>query len=635
MRRPNSPYWVAFFGLFACLAITLPAAAQLGAVEGEWRFYGADAGSTKYAPLAEINRENVAQLQIAWRWNSIENEMVQRDRRLMSFAHEATPLMVNGVLYTITSHSVAVALNPETGEELWRYDPESYKAGRPTNLGFIQRGLAWWSDGVEERLFMPTGDSRLIALDAKSGRPVASWGDKGQVNLLEGLRRPVESWVYSVNSPPIVCRDVVVVGSIIFDGPSRKEMPPGDVRGFDARTGALRWTFVSVPQPGQFGHETWEDGSWEYTGNTNVWTLMSADPELGHVYLPFGTPTNDWYGGHRPGDNLFGDTLVCVKAETGERVWHFQHVHHGLWDYDLPAAPVLANITVDGRPIKALAQITKQGFCWVLDRETGAPVWPIEERPVPQSTVPGEKTSPTQPFPTRPAPYAPQGLSEEELIDFTPELREEARRLLEAYHAGPLYTPPATDKPTINFPGWAGAANWNGCALDPETGMLYIPVKKTAIAVTLVEPDPARSNFRYVANTTMRIPGPQGLPLWKPPYAYVAALDLNTGDYAWRTTLGEGPRDHEALKALDLPPLGDGGKGFPLLTKTLLFVGQESEAKQFYALDKATGAILWQTTLPAAPTGAPITYMAGGRQYLVIAVGGQRSPAELVALRLP
>jgi quinoprotein glucose dehydrogenase len=612
------------------------AIAQHGAANGEWASYGGDSGSTKYAPLDQIDASNVSKLQIAWKWNSPENELAKSDpMALGSFAHEATPLVVGGVMYTITSHGVVVALKPESGEEIWNYDAKSYLAGRPTNLGFIQRGVAYWKDGSDERIFAPTCDSRLLALDPKTGQPVSSWGEGGQINLLKGMRKEVDGTVYGINSPPIVCNGVVVVGSIIFDGPTQKEMPPGDVRGYDAKTGKLLWTFVSVPQPGQFGNETWENGSAAYTGNANVWTLMSADPELGYVYLPFGTPTNDWYGGHRHGDGLFGETLVCVKAATGERVWHFQHVHHGVWDYDFPAAPALIDVTQNGKTVKALAQVTKQGFCWVLDRETGEPLWPIEERPVPASTAPGEKLSPTQPFPTKPAPYAQQGVTKDDLIDFTPELRAEAEKMLEGYNYGPLFTPPNMDKPTLYVPGWQGSANWNGVAVDPDTGILYIPVKKSAISMLLVKPDAARSDFQLVGRPGMRINGPKGLSMWKPPYSYVVAIDLKTGDNAWQTTMGSGPRDHELLKGLNLPPLGDGGKGFPLLTKTLLFVGQESPEKQFYALDKTTGKIIWQTTLPGAPTGAPITYMSGSKQYIVTATGGRGSAAMLVAYALP
>ena len=300
-----------------------------------------------------------------------------------------------------------------------------------------------------------------------------------------------------MTSPPVICRDVVVVGSSISDGPQFKEAPRGDVQAFDVRTGKPAWIFHAIPQEGEFGNDTWEDDSWKYTGNANVWTLMSADEELGYVYLPMSTPTNDWYGGHRLGDDLFAECLVCVEAKTGKRVWHFQTVHHGLWDYDLPGAPVLCDIKVDGKPIKAVAQITKTGFTFVFDRATGKPVWPIEERPVPQSTVPGEKTSPTQPFPTKPAPYERQGSTEDNLIDFTPELRAEAKEILDEYDHGPLFTPP-TERGTINLPGWAGGANWWGAAFDPDTGLFYVPSITSPITVKLNKPDPERSNLRFV-----------------------------------------------------------------------------------------------------------------------------------------
>jgi len=611
--------------------------AQHGAPDGEWPSYSGDLGSTKYSPLDQINRDNVKELQVAWQWTSPEVARVKENRRLGSFAYEATPIMVGGVLYTSSSHCDVIAINPETGETIWEYDTESWKAGRPTNLGFVHRGVTYWDDGEDGRIFIATHDSRLIALDVKTGKPILSFGDGGSVDLSKGLRRKINKKQYTVTSPPTVCRGVVVVGSSIFDGPTRKEMPPGDVRGFDARTGEQLWIFESIPQEGAFGNDTWEEGSWEYTGNTNVWTLMSADEELGYVYLPFGTPTNDWYGGHRLGMGLFGESLVCVKAETGERVWHFQHVHHGVWDYDFCAAPVLMNITVDGKETKALAQITKQGFCWVLDRETGKGVWPIEERPVPQSSVPGEKTWPTQPFPTKPAPYEFQGVKDEFLIDFTPELRAEALEILKGFDHGPLYTPPNADRPTVNMPGWAGGGNWFGCSFDPETSILYIPSSRDAIGMKLTQPDPARSNFKYVGSFPRSVPGPARLPLWKPPYTHLNALDMTTGEYLWQIAIGDGPRDHELLKDLDLPQLGDKGRPFPLVTKSLMFIFQGSRKKLLFSYDKVTGEEISRTGLPGTPQGAPMTYMAGGKQYLVIPCGGRsrRDPATLVALTLP
>ncbi|HKC89103.1 MAG TPA: PQQ-binding-like beta-propeller repeat protein, partial [Blastocatellia bacterium] len=360
------------------------------------------------------------------------------------------------------------------------------------------------------------------------------------------------------------------------------EAPRGDIQAFDVRTGKPLWIFHTVPQAGESGNETWQNESWKYTGAANAWTLMSVDEELGYVYLPTGTPTNDWYGGHRLGNNLFAESLICLEAKTGKLVWHFQTVHHGLWDYDLPAAPTLVDITVKGKRIKAVAQITKTGFVWVFDRVNGKPVWPIEERAVPQSTVSGERTSPTQPFPTKPAPFESQGSTEDNLIDFTPELRAEAKQILEQYDHGPIFTPP-TEKGTINLPGWGGGGNWWGAAFDPQTGMLYVPSITAPIVVKLVKPDPARSNFNYVrggASIGGSVNGPRGLPLFKPPYGRITAINLNTGDHAWMIAHGDGDRKkiNEVIKEMsgkdvDVGPVGAGGGG-PLLTKTLLFVGQ-------------------------------------------------------------
>jgi quinoprotein glucose dehydrogenase len=632
------------------------AQAQQGAKDGQWRSYGGDNGSTKYSPLDQINQDTVKDLRIAWRWRSPDNALRKGDAGLYPFIYEATPLMVNGVLYTSTSFSLAAALDGATGKTLWVYDPKSYAAGRPTNLGFVHRGLAYWTDGKDERLFLATGNAFLIALDARTGQPCPDFGDHGKIDLTKGLRRPVERRLYAVTSPPVICRDVVVMGSSIFDLPPSLEMPPGDVRGFDARTGKLLWTFHTVPQEGEFGNQTWENGSWKYTGNTNVWTLMSADDELGYVYLPVSTPSNDFYGGHRHGDNLFAESIVCLEARTGKRVWHFQTVHHGVWDYDLPAAPTLVDLTVAGRQVKALAQVTKQGFCFVLDRVTGKPVWPIEERPVPQSQVAGEKTSPTQPFPTKPPPFERQGLTANDLIDFTPELRQEALAIVSKYDYGPLFLPP-TERGTINVPGWNGGANWQGAAFDPETERLYVPSITSPIKVSLTKPFFGRSGFRYVGALSKSIDGPRGLPLVKPPYGRLTAIDLSRGEHVWMIPLGDGPLHHPALKDLNLPPLGSPHRGRVLATRSLLFVGQEGPAgeaiaairsggdekeaqeaarlnRKFQALDKATGKRVWEINLPTNVTGSPLTYLAGGRQYIVFAIGGLGQPAELVALSL-
>lgn len=613
------------------------------AADGQWLHYGGDKASTKYSRLDQINAENVSKLAVAWTWQTPDDELKKNNRGLGTFTWEATPLAVGDRLYTSTSLSQVAAINAQTGETIWVYNPEVYKAGRPTNLGFVHRGLEYWSGDGKERLLLAGHDAYLYSIDAKTGQLDTSFGDNGRVDLTTQIPNAVRAKNYTVTSPPIVCRDVVIVGASISDIPMMKEAPRGDVQAFDVRTGKPRWIFHAIPQPGEFGHETWEGDSWQYTGNANVWTLMSADEELGYVYLPMSTPTNDWYGGHRLGDGLFAESLVCVDAATGQRVWHFQTVHHGVWDYDLPGAPVLCDIKVDGQPIKAVAQITKTGFTFVFDRVTGKPVWPIEERPVPPSTVPGEKLSPTQPYPTKPAPYERQGSTEDNLIDFTPELREEALKILNAYDHGPLFTPP-TERGTVNLPGWGGGGNWWGAAFDPDTGQFYVPSMTNPIVVQLVPPQPERSNFRYIRGGGSFggwLEGPRGLPLFKPPYGRITAINLHTGDHTWMVPIGDGPRKKiSELAGRDVGPLGSGGGG-PLLTKTLLFVGQGSgnrgsraERKSGHVLrayNKATGEVIAEAALPEAPSGTPMTYLAGGRQYVAVAT----SKGTLVALALP
>ncbi len=634
-----------FILLSSCLMLVGSAAgaqAQNKPAPGEWRYYGGDAGSMKYSPLDQINKENVGKLQIAWTWDSPDIPLQTENRALSSFAFENTPIMVGGTLYTSTSLAQVAAIDARTGKTIWLFNPESYKAGRPTNLGFVHRGVAYWTDGGQERLYLAAHDAYLYAIDAKTGKTVSEFGEGGRVNLTAAIPLAVNARNYTMTSPPVVCRNVVIVGSSISDGPQNKEAPRGDVQAFDVRTGKPAWIFHAIAQEGEYGNETWENGSWKYTGNANVWTLMSVDEDLGYVYLPLSTPTNDWYGGHRLGDNLFAECLACVDATTGTRVWHFQTVHHGLWDYDLPAAPVLCEIKVDGRLIKAVAQITKTGFTFVFDRTNGKPVWPIEERPVPQSTVPGERSSPTQPFPTKPAPYETQGATEENLIDFTPELRAEAKAILDEYDHGPLFTPP-TEKGTLNLPGWAGGANWWGASFDPDTSMLYVPSFSMPISVKLTRPDSARSNLNFIrggGGFGAPVVGPRGLPLFKPPYGRITAIDLNTGDHAWMIPHGDGPRQKiSEIAGKDVGPLGSGGGG-PLLTKTLLFVGQGAGgrgaragggASVLRAFDKATGKVVAELALPAAPSSTPVTYVADGKQYIVLGT----SDRKFVAFSLP
>ena len=608
---------------------------------GDWPHYGGDRGSRKYSPLDQINAENASKLAIAWTWDSPDIPIQEGNRRLFSFAHEYTPLAIGGRLYTSTSLAQVAAIDGSTGETIWVYNPKSYEAGRPTNLGFVHRGLAYWTDGAQERLYLAAHDGFLYAIDAKTGELVSEFGEQGRVNLTTAIPLASAPRNYTMTSPPVVCRDVVIVGSSISDGPQNKEAPRGDVQAFNARTGKPAWLFHTVPQEGEFGNDTWENDSWKYTGNTNVWTLMSADEELGYVYLPLSTPTNDWYGGQRLGDGLFAESLVCLDATTGKRVWHFQTVHHGVWDYDLPGAPVLCDIKVDGREIPAVAQITKTGFTFMFDRTNGKPVWPIEERAVPPSTVPGERLSPTQPFPTRPAPYERQGATEENLVDFTPEIFAEAKEILDQYDHGPLFTPP-TEKGTVNLPGWAGGANWWGAAFDPDAGMLFVPSITGPISVKLAKPDPARSNLTYIRGGGAfgrPVTGPRGLPLFKPPWGRITAIDLNTGEHAWMVPHGDGPREEVSkMVGHDVGPLGSGGGG-PVLTKTLLFIGQGAGgrggrsgggANVLRAFDKANGKIVAEVELAAAPSGTPMTYMADGKQYIVLATMDRK----LVAISL-
>ena len=638
---------ILWIGVLGVVLPASPALGQRGAQNGEWRSYGGDTGSTKYSPLDAIDETNVQNLQIVWRWQSVDYERQAEDPDLrFNDVLLATPLKVGNALFTSTNLGQAAAIDPVTGETLWVYN--SVAEGTRARRGRGTRGLAYWTNGSDDRLLLVSGE-HLVALGTQTGELYPEFGEGGKVNLRQDMGPRLRQYYW--NAAPLVCGDVVIIGAGMSDNPTRQEAAPGYVRGYDVITGQLRWRFNPVPQPGEAGNETWEDGSWEYSGNANVWTVMSADEELGYVYLPVSTPTNDWYGGHRLGDNLFAESLVALECATGERVWHFQMVHHGLWDYDNPAAPNLVDITVDGRAIQAVVQVSKQGFTYVFDRVTGEPVWPIVELAVPPSLVPGERASPTQPFPTWPLPFERQGITVNDLIDFTPELRAEAIEILGGYVFGPMFTPPSVrnDDPdetqgTIQLPGWVGGADWNGAAVDPETQTLYVPSITAPIVVALNEPDPDASDFRYVRGAPRSVQGPRGLPLVKPPWGRITAIDLNTGEHLWMVPNGEGIRDHEALQGLDLPKLGVPGRPAPLLTKTLLFIGEGSPSmvamprfgggKMFRAYDKDTGEVLWEMELEAGTTGAPITYMADGRQYIVVGIGETNRPAEFVALSL-
>ncbi len=621
--------------LIACMSI-LPALS----LAQDWPSYGGDNGSSKYKPFDQINADNVVNLAQAWSWDSVDNATVAdnlagSNTSAVPAGWKATPIVVDGVMYIPTSFGRIAALDARTGQEIWVFDTRAWEAGRPANLGYNTRGVGYWERNGKQRLFFATNDSYLWSVNAVTGQPDPAFGDGGKVDLAEGLGRAIDRRQYGVVSPALVTNNKVIVNSIVNDAPGSKEMPPGHVRAFNPESGELEWMFNTIPQAGEFGVETWEDGSWEYSGNTNSWTIMSADDEEGIVYIPIGTPTNDWYGGLRKGDNLFAESLVAVDVDTGERIWHFQTIHHGVWDYDLPAAPTLVDINVDGRPIKAVAQISKQGFTYVFDRITGEPVWPIEERPVPASTVPGEQLSPTQPFPTKPAPFEPQGISDETLIDFTAELRQEALQNIERFDYGPLFTPP-TLRGTIQFPGWAGGGEWHGAAFDPDTGMYYVPSASGPIVVQLVEAQRQREEMAYVRGGARSVSGPQGLPLTKPPYGRITAIDLNSGDHEWMIPHGEGIRQRIIdMGILDPGPVGSSDRVGPVLTRTLLFIAQsDGDRRLLRAIDKSNGNVIHEYELPLPPTGTPMTYMVDGKQYLAIALGGGPT-AQLVALSLP
>jgi quinoprotein glucose dehydrogenase len=672
------------FAALALLALAASLAAQTkgrpSTARGEWPTYAGDLASSHYSPLDQITPANFARLRIAWRtrtpdavlsvtlphgaeWSAdaraVFEELNRQDPKRWRDGQppfvnnfKATPLMVGGALYLNTPLSIGAAVDARTGAIRWVYNPKSYENGTTTmSLRWNQRGVAYWTDGAQERVYWGTGDGYLLAVDANTGRPVREFGVDGRVDLMEGLPRAkrgerdyLNALTYSVQSPPLVVGDIVISPASISSLVINKEQIPGWIRAYDVRTGRVRWTFKTVPAKGEFGYETWKDGSAEYAGKVTVWTTMSADEELGYVYIPTNTTAPDFYGGHRLGDNLFAESILCLDVNTGRRVWHFQTVHHGLWDYDNPAAPNLLDIVVNGERIKALAQVTKHGFVFTFDRVTGKPVWPIEERPVPPSTVPGEVASPTQPHPTRPAPFEAQGATADDLVDFTPELRAMARKAVEGFTLGPLFTPP-TENGTITRPFTVGGANWGGAAVDPETGMLYVPSRSGYGVNRVAPPDPTlNSNLRY-----MQVPGrspqmPQGLPLFKPPYSRMTAIDMNTGEHAWMVPSGAGVRvrTHPMLKDLNLPPLGgDSTFSGPLLTRTLLVhaltTGGSDGGPRLVTYDKKTGAELASVDLPGLPIGTPMTYLLDGRQYIALTVqpSGRDAYPELVALALP
>lgn len=637
--------------------VTTTVGAQRGAANGEWRSWAGETGATRYSPLDQIKAQNFNSLEMVWRFKT-DNLGPRPDFNL-----QTTPLMVNGVLYfTAGSHRNAVAVKADTGELLWMHRLEEGRRGELSSRRLSGRGVGYWTDGGEdERIFYVSSGYQLVGLNAKTGQPLDDFGTRGIVDLRRDADQTLdlETADISWNGAPVVARNVIIVGAAHRSGtaPRSRANAKGYVRGYDARTGKRLWIFHTIPRPGEFGNETWLNDSWSYTGHTGLWTQLTVDEELGIAYLPIEIPTGDYFGGHRPGDNLFAESLVAVELQTGKRLWHFQFVHHPIWDYDVPCAPILADITVNGRTIKAVAQPTKQGFLFVFDRVTGQPVWPIEERPVETGTLRSETYSPTQPIPTKPPPFERQGFSEDYVIDFTPELQAEGLKIVRQYKIGPVYTPPIARGEggkvgTLFIPN---GANWPGGSLDPDTGMLYVYSHSLLRVMSMVN-DPTRSDMNYIsAGGDDSGPGlsVQGLPLIKPPYGRITAIDLNKGDIAWQIAHGETPdtvRNHPALKGLSVPRTGrpggaggsSGGIGI-LTTKTLVIAGEGGafttpsgqRGAMLRAYNKATGQEVGAIYMPGAQTGSPMTYQWNGRQYIVVAVSGAVMPGELIAFALP
>ena len=631
--------------------------AQEGTANGEWRHYAGDLASTRYSPLDQIGPSNFNDLELAWRLKT--DNFGPRPE----YNFESTPLMVDGVVYTTAgTRRAVVAVDAGTGEYLWMHRIVEGERGAAAPRQLSGRGLAYRDDGGAGQIIYVTPGYRLIALDAATGRRVPGFGTDGIVDLMQHMDQEIDpiSGAIGLHATPMVAGDTIIIGAAHVPGSAPRSMrnTKGYVRGFDADTGARRWIFHTIPGGDEFGNDTWLNESWRYTGNTGVWGQISVDTELGIVYLPTEMPTNDYYGGHRHGDNLFSDSIVAVDLETGDRIWHYQVIHHDVWDWDFPCAPVLVDVEIEGRPgvTKIVAQPSKQGWLYVLDRETGEPIWPIEERAVEASDVPGERLALTQPFPTRPPAYDRQGISVDDLIDFTPELRAEALALVAKFRLGPIFTPPVVADPdgrygTLMLPSTGGGTNWPGGSVDPETGIFYQFSITNVVSLGLVN-DPERSDMDFIRGNPAGVAprdrslNIRGLPLVKPPWGRISAIDLKTGDIIWQIAHGETPdnvREHPDLQGVTIPRTGRQGRVGTLITKTLVIAGEGGTfttpsgevGAMLRAYDKATGAEVGEVYMPASVSGAPMTYMHDGQQYIVLAVSGGGHPGELLAYRLP
>jgi len=658
VRFPRYLLWA-----LGCLWLAGPAPARAqghGTPDGEWRSWGRSQWSDRYSPLDQIDASNFNDLEVAWVWRGDNFSPEGADPLL-----RATPIYANGTLYSVAgSRRTVVAIDPTTGETLWTWREAPTKRWENSMRKNYGKGVAYDEVDGRGRIYVVTPAFFLHALDAETGRPIESFGDGGTVDLLDDLGDwphtrdgglPPEIGYITSSSPPIIVNGVIVVGNSHEQGyyETMKENVPGNILAYDTKSGKFLWRFNVIPRPGEFGHETWENDAWKWTGNVSAWAPMSADAELGLVYVVTDPPTIDYYGGFHPGDNLFSTSVIALDVKTGERRWHFQFVHHDTWNYDTPTAPTLLDVTVDGVKIPALVQTTKQGFAYAFNRATGEPIWPIEERPVPQSDVPGEQSSPTQPFPTRPAAYEMQGITKDDLIDFTPALHEEALEIASHFRLGPLFNPPSRENApdgttaSIHCPGANGGTNIpGGTVADPETGILYTASTKGCSAPRLrpgTDVDP-NSDVDWLTVGPGGVPGPEGLPLWKPPYGRITAIDMNTGETLWWIPNGDTPKrflENPALEGVDIGNTGQPTHATALLTKTLLMYGEGRRAEpRFHAVDKATGEELGVVDIPAPTMTAPMTFMHEGKQYIVVAIGGRTAegtihPGSLVALRLP
>ena len=628
----------------AAVLLTATLGAQSGPDAGLWRNYHRDLRGTRYSPLAQVDKDTVHDLRIAWTWRS-DNLGSPPE-----YKNETTPIYVNGTLYFTAGYRRAVvAADPATGETRWIWSPQEgvrYQRAPRRNSG---RGVSFWSDGRgDDRIITVTPGYQLVALNARTGQPVPSFGESGIVDLMKGLGVPVKEDDGSIgnSSPPTITNDIIIVGPAHEQGgrPRSKKNTPGFVQAYDVRTGKQVWRFHTVPRPGEPGSETWEGDALAYTGNTGVWAPITVDEELGYAYLPVEAPTSDWYGGHRLGDNLYGTSLVALDVKTGARVWHYQIVHHDIYDWDNTTAPILMDLSVDGKPVKAVVQLTKQSFAYAFDRVTGRPIWPLIETPIPQSDVPGERTSKTQPIPTKPKGFDRQGLSKADLVDFTPEIRAAAERAVASYRLGPFFAPaslaeaPDGTKGTLALPGSTGGTGWEGGAADPDTGYLYVSSATQPMLLALAK-DP-KHDIDYI-NVSGTMPTAFDLPILKPPYGRITAIDMNRGEHVWQVPNGDAPREvrnHPMLKGVNVGRTGSRSKAGLLVTRTLLFAGEGWGGQPYFrALDKRTGAIVWETRIPGVQTGTPMTYLHEGKQYIVFSAGDQDTgtPAMLVAFALP